>query len=136
MSSTVHWRRNPSAVMSGWSSGVRALWKAYRWLMNISPGGPRAFFFSKLKTWATPSNTIASSPITGRPPWGGAGRAGGAGPCRRAGRAARGPPRPGGAPPPLGDLPDRVGRERAPAGGQQQLHLGPLAVQVDPPDQA
>src|SRR6266508_3252142 len=63
ISSTVHWRRNSSGGSTVCPSGVRVAWKAYRWLLNISPGGPRAFFFSKLKTCATPSKTNAS-PIT------------------------------------------------------------------------
>src|ERR687887_2247156 len=63
ISSTVHWRRNSSAGSTGWPSGVSAAWNAYKWLLNISPAGPRAFFLSKLKTCATPSKTIAS-PIT------------------------------------------------------------------------
>src|SRR6516165_8015545 len=64
MSATVHWRRNSSDGSFGWSSGVSALWNAYRWLSNIRPGGPSAFFGSKLKMCATQSNTKASSIMT------------------------------------------------------------------------
>src|SRR6516225_7216225 len=64
MSATVHWRRNSSGGSFGWSSGVSALWNAYRWLSNIRPGGPSAFFGSKLKMCATQSNTKASSIMT------------------------------------------------------------------------
>src|SRR6266540_1929435 len=67
ISDTVHWRRKSSGGRWVWLAGVRAWWKAYRWLLNISPADPKAFFLSKLKTWATPSNTRAS-PIIGRPP--------------------------------------------------------------------
>src|SRR5215211_6275136 len=148
ISSTVHWRRNSSAGSTGWPSGVSAAWKAYRWLLNISPAGPRAFFLSKLKTCATPSKTNAS-PIMAVPllvgqvlwVWQEAELASGV-----VGQALCGP----GLVPddldaggghlrkgldPLGDHADQVGREGAPAGGEQQLDPGPVAVQRHRPDQ-
>src|SRR5918996_5788057 len=143
MSSTVHWRRNSSAGRTVCPWGVRAAWKAYRWLLNISPADPRAFFFSKLKTWATPSNTIASSPITANLL--GGRQEGELAPCL-VGQPVGGPrlvphdldPRaghPGQVGDALGDLADQVGRERAPAGGQQQLDGCLVAVQGDRADQ-
>src|SRR5436190_20206988 len=61
MSPTVHWRRNSPGGRCGSPSGVSALWNAYRWLLNITPCGPNAFFSSKLNMCATPSNTNTSS---------------------------------------------------------------------------
>src|SRR5580658_1983714 len=64
MSEGVHSRRNSSAgSLCRSASGVRALWNAYRWLSNIRPAWPNAFFGSKLKTCATQSKTKASSII-------------------------------------------------------------------------
>src|SRR5215475_8867822 len=144
MSATVHWRRNSSGGRCGSLSGVRALWNAYRWLLNITPGGPNAFFSSKLNMCATPSNTNTSSIMAdhlsrarGQP-----GKRRGRGPVRAAAEtaaAARLWGQPVGGPRlvpddldlgighaglrlhPLLDLTEHPGRERASAGGQQQL---------------
>src|SRR5262245_32095015 len=145
MSDGVHWRRNSSGGSFGWSSGVSTVWNAYRWLLNISPGAPKAFFFSKLNTWATQSKTKTSS-ITARSshpryvpvPVADLGR-------RRQEPQDRGGPRgqavgrprlvphdlhvgvgdAGLVEDPVADLGQHGGRERAPARGQQQFDPGP-----------